>query len=110
MTPIEIYTTILAICGAIITVSSAVTVIIKAIKAAKAPEDAQNDRLTKLEERMARYDELFANDNKRLNTIEEGNRVTQKAILALLKHGIDGNQVAAMQKAEEELQGFLIDK
>lgn len=110
MTPIEIYTTILAICGAIITVSSAVTVIIKAVKAAKAPEDAQNDRLTKLEERMARYDELFASDNKRLNTIEEGNRVTQKAILALLKHGIDGNQVAAMQKAEEELQGFLIDK
>ncbi|MBR1855342.1 MAG: hypothetical protein IJ794_19745 [Lachnospiraceae bacterium] len=110
MTPTEIYTAILAVCGAIITVSSAVTIIIKAVRAAKAPEDAQNDRLTKLEARMARYDELFANDNKRLNTIEEGNRVTQKAILALLKHGIDGNQVAAMQKAEEELQGFLIDK
>ncbi|MBR1855438.1 MAG: hypothetical protein IJ794_20225 [Lachnospiraceae bacterium] len=110
MTPFEIYTAILAICGAIITVSSAVTVIIKAFKAAKAPEDAQNDRLTKLEERVAKHDELFSNDNKRLTTIEEGNRVTQKAILALLKHGIDGNQVAAMQKAEGELQEFLIDK
>ncbi len=38
MSPVEVYTTILAVCGAIITVSSAATVIIKAIKAAKAPE------------------------------------------------------------------------
>ena len=110
MTPYQIYAAILVICAAIITIGNAASIIIRAAKAVKVPEDRQNDRLTKLEERMARYDELFASDNKRLNTIEEGNRVTQKAILALLKHGIDGNQVAAMQKAEEELQGFLIDK
>lgn len=110
MTPFEIYTAILAICGAIITVSSAITVIIKAVKAAKAPENQQNDRLTKLEERVARHDELFAKDNKRLTAIEEGNRVVQKALLALLEHWIDGSNIDAIKKAKEELQSFLIDK
>lgn len=106
----EIYTLLLALCGAIITVSSAATIIFKAFKAARAPEDAQNDRLTKLEERVARHDELFAKDNKRLTAIEEGNRVVQKALLALLEHWIDGSNIDAIKKAKEELQSFLIDK
>ena len=107
---IEVYTVFVAACGAIITVSGAVDVIIKTAKAVKAPNTEQNERLTSVEDRLARHDELFGKDNKRLTMIEEGNRVTQKAILALLKHGIDGNQIPAMQKAEEELQRFLIDK
>ena len=110
MTPEQIYTMFITACGAIITVSGAITVIVKAVKAARAPEDAQNDRLTKLEARMARYDELFAKDNKRLNTIEEGNRVTQKAILALMKHAINGNDIDSLKQAEKKLEEYLVDK
>jgi len=110
VTPDQIYSMFITACGAIITVSGALAVIFRAVKAAKAPNDLQNERLTKLEERVARHDELFAKDNKRLTAIEEGNRVVQKALLALLEHWIDGSNIDAIKKAKEELQSFLIDK
>ena len=56
------------------------------------------------------YDEFFRNDKARLDAIEEGNRVTQKALLALLSHGIDGNDVDSMRQAKGELEEYLIKK
>lgn len=106
----QFYSIIITICGALMTVSGAVTVIVSIIKKAKEPNDKQNERLTNIETRLAKHDELLDNDNKRLVSIEEGNRVTQKALLALLAHGIDGNEIEAMRSAKDELQRFLISK
>ena len=53
---------------------------------------------------------LSVNDKKRLEEMEQGNKVTQRAILALLSHGIDGNDIEAMKAAKKELQDFLIGK
>lgn len=110
MTPYQIYSMFITGCGAIITVSGALAVIFRAFKAAKAPNDLQNERLTKLEERVAKHDELLGNDNKRLTAIEEGNRVTQRALLAILAHAIDGNDIEALRDAKKELERFLIAK
>ena len=49
-------------------------------------------------------------DNNRLESIEEGNRATQRALLALLDHGIDGNNIKQMQDAKETLQNHLINR
>lgn len=109
-TPGMLLAGILALCGGIITVSGAVTVICKAFRAARKPETDQNQRITDLEKRVARHDELFRKDKLRLDAIEEGNRVTQQALLALLSHGIDGNEVAGMKAAKEKLEQFLINR
>lgn len=109
-TPAEFWQAILAICAAVSVISVAVGHVIKVINAAKAPGQKTQERITALENKSERYDEFFRKDKERLDTIEEGNRVTQKAILALLSHGIDGNDVEGMKKAKEELQQFLIDK
>jgi hypothetical protein len=109
ITPIQICEGFLYICGGITCVIVAFTNIHKVFKAANAPNDIQNDRLDILEKTIKRHDELFQNDNKRLIGLEDGNRVTQRAILALLAHGIDGNEIDAMKKAKEDLQQYLID-
>ena len=109
-TPQQLIDTILAICGAIVAVSAAVGVIAVLVKKAKSPNQKQNDRLDKLEERLDKHDELLGNDHMRLQNIENGNRVTQRALLALLRHGIDGNDIDSMKKAESELQQYLIEK
>lgn len=101
---------LMILAGAITTVGTAAEKVAKAVKAAKAPNDAQNDRLTELETRMEKVEQKLDNDKKHLDNIDAGNRVTQLALLALLDHGIDGNNIDQMQHAKEELQQHLINR
>ena len=95
--------TILAIVSAFILIATAVEKIAKAVKAAKAPNDLQNERLAALEAWRKEVD-------RKLIVDDDGNRVTQRALLALLDHGIDGNNIEQMQHAKEELQDHLINR
>ena len=61
-------------------------------------------------ERLARVEARAQSNTHRLDAIEEGSRVTQRAILALLSHGIDGNDIDAMKAAKKELQEYLIER
>lgn len=97
-----------AVCGGFTCVVVAISHGAKIVKAAKAPEAKQNERITTLENRCNRFDEFFGKDKRRLDHIEDGNRVTQRAILALLRHGIDGNDIDALKSAETELHDFLL--
>lgn len=101
---------ILAVAGAVNTLGSAAEKIAKAWRAAKAPNDTQDERLAALEHHMKEVDEYLAMDKRRLDTMDEGNRVTQRALLALLAHGIDGNNVEQMEKAKSALEEHLINR
>ena len=105
-----VWTLILAFASAVVLISNAIEKIIKAVKSAKAPSVEQNERLDALEEWKKEVDRKLIIDNNRLQTISNDNRVTQRALLALLDHGIDGNNIKQMQDAKEELQNSLISK
>lgn len=106
----QVFELILWVCGAIVSVSAAVTVIAKVIQKAKAPEKTQNERISNLEKRVDVIDQHLDSDNKRLKKLEEGNRVTQQAILALLSHALNGNDLDSLQKAKNRLEDYLIGK
>ena len=101
-TPASLFAGILAVCAGISCIAAAIGWVIKVIKV--------DERLTALEKTIEEYKQFFANDKDRLDAIEEGNRVTQRAILALLSHGIDGNDIDSMRAAKKELQEYLIDR
>ena len=101
---------ILAAAAGITTIAAAWTWVAKAIKHMKSPNDTQNARLTELEKRVARHDELFTNDKRRIEAIEDGTRVTQQALLALLDHGIVGNNLDQMEAAKRDLERYLIER
>lgn len=101
---------ILLICSAIITICSAITAVVAVGKLVKAPRENLDSRLSEIERKLAKHDELLDKDKMKIDTIEEGNRVTQKALLALLAHGIDGNSIDAMADARDELQKYLINR
>ena len=101
---------IIAFAGGFTAICVAIGWIIKIVKAAKAPTEALEARIAALEGTVKAYEDYFANDKRRLDVLEEGNRVTQKAILALLSHGIDGNDVEGLKAAKSELQQYLIDR
>lgn len=110
ITPAEIIKIVLAVCGAITAVGAAITVLAKAWSAIKAPGKKLDERLTAVEKTLEKHDGYLSSDQERLEAIEQGNKVTQRALLALLRHGIDGNDVESMRKAEAELNDYLIER
>lgn len=110
ITPGAIFALVLAGASAFVLIAQAVGTIVKAVKAARAPNVKQDERLEKLEAWRAEVDRKLMNDNAHLANIDSDNRVTQRALLALLDHGIDGNNIQQMQHAKEELQDHLINR
>lgn len=109
-TPTEIWTAVLAFASAVVLLSNAAEKIAKAVHTAKAPNQALNERMDEFYTWRTGVDQKLDADKKRLDGIDSGNRVTQLALLALLDHGIDGNNIEQMQHAKEELQNHLINR
>lgn len=101
---------ILAVAGAVTTVGGAVVMIAKAVRAVKAPNLHQDERLNNAESEIKEIKAFLAQDKKRLDVLDDGNRVTQRALLALLGHGLDGNNQKQMLEAKEGLERYLINR
>lgn len=101
---------ILAVAGAISTLGGAANWLVKLVQVLKAPNAEQDKRISDLEKHMEEVDGYLARDKERLDNIDGDTRVTQRALLALLAHGIDGNHQKQMEEAKEELELHLIKK
>ena len=55
-------------------------------------------------------DAALADYNKRIEVLEEGNRVICRALIAMLSHEINGNSVDKLTKALADLNDYLIDR
>lgn len=110
ITPDKLWALLLSVAAAVVLLANASEKIVRIINAVKAPNKQQNERLDEVEEHMREIDGYLNLDKKRLDDIEEGNRVTQRALLALLDHGIDGNNTSQMQKAKAALEEHLISR
>jgi hypothetical protein len=100
----------LTLCAGVSCVAAAANWVMKGLHAADKPRQTQNERLKRLEETTAQHAEDLAHDRRRLMEIEEGDRVTQQAILALLGHSINGEAMDELKAARLELQKYLIER
>lgn len=105
--PIQV---LLYICTAILTVGNAGLVIATIVGKAKAPNKAQNERISQLELRMDKVEYHVDNDNNRIKSTEEGNKVTQKALLALMSHALNDKDDSKLLEAKDELERYLINR
>lgn len=94
----------------ILTVSSVVTVLYAFARFMAKPNRSQNERLDTLESQVKRLENMLGNDDQRLKEMEDGNRITQQALLALMSHAINGNDVDRLKSAKDELERYLIRK
>lgn len=101
--------TILAAASAIVLLSNAVEKIIKAVKAAKAPEQRQNDEIKEIKKRLDNVEKELSRDEKHLKDVRECNHVITKGVLALLDHGINGNNIDQMKDARHDVETYLIN-
>ena len=84
--------------------------IISIKKKVKEPEEQQDNKLKELEDRVCKVERKLSDDHNHLTAIDDSNRITQRALLALLSHGIDGNNLEQMQASQKEITNHLINR
>lgn len=77
--------------------------VVKTIKEWRKPHDD-------LEEWRRDVDTKLRNDNDRLKSMEDGNKVICRGILALLSHEINGNSTEKLKASQTEMTNYLIDR
>ena len=97
--------TILTIFQLIISFGTVCTLLYAFVKFSRQPQQNQNDRIRALEDRVTMLETKQNDVYSHLESIDEGNKATQRALLALLGHAINGDDVEEVKKA----QGMLLD-
>lgn len=105
----QLWLIILAASSALVLLSSAAEKIAIAVRAVRAPEQKQSEDIRRLKADVADIKDKLAKDNARLDAADTANHVTQEALLALLEHGLNGNNVEQMTSAKSKLQNYLIN-
>lgn len=114
LTPWEI---VVLVCGLVLglatvinTLGSAFEKVAKARKALRAPNDEQDRRIAIMEKDIENIKTFLDSDKKRLEALEKGTGVWMRGMLALLGHGLDGNNQKEMESARKELEEYLINR
>lgn len=94
----------------IVLVASVATLAVTVAKTAQKPNATQNERLDALEAWRAEVDSRLEVGNRHFDSIDQGNRVTQEALLALMSHAINGNDIEKLREAKAKLENYLIEK
>ena len=117
MDPVQVGNDVVWIAGVIMAIWGVLGIIQKITEMLRKPEKDQNQRIMILEEQIkelkaehGKFLEFFANDKAKIESINEGNSVMQKALLALLSNAIDGNNINEMKEARNHLQEYLIER
>lgn len=88
------------------------------VKEMKKPTTDLEARIVKIENKMEleykalfqEYEIRFKNDLTRLDEIENSNKLTQKALVELMRHAVDGNNTEKLKKVAEELNDYILNK
>lgn len=113
------------VCAALTAIS---VLALKIINKVRAPEKAQDERIERLEkenktlfealeaEKLERKEDIKSLNDRlrsgddRFNDQNTAIRIILKSLQALLKYSLNGDDVGALNKAEEELNNYLVDK
>lgn len=99
-----------AVAGAVILVRNVFAALLDLIKWWKTPNATQDKRIEALEKTTAELQREAKAIHDRLDRNDDGMTIMYKSLLALLGHGIDGNNVDEMRSAKAEIQNYLIKK
>jgi hypothetical protein len=99
---------LLAFGASIITIGGAGAVIIGLIKWFKKPDQTRDEKVKEHEETLKKHTELLERDHRRLQALEEGNKIMMQSMLALMSHSIDGNHIEDLKQARDDLQKYII--
>jgi len=108
---------IVSVCGLITAVAGVCAIWFKILTWAKKPNTEQNKRIAdnrkeieEIKKTLKEHESLFSKDKQMISSIQEENHLVMESLFALLQHGIDGNNIEPMRKAQKNIQDYLINK
>lgn len=110
VTPMEIWQSILLICGGIITIGGAVAVVKRWIGRIKRPSVEIKTEVNNVEAMLEQHTQYFKNDKVAIDELKRGQSIMYRSHLALISHAIDGNNTEQLKEVKEDLQEFLIQR
>ena len=84
--------------------------IMGAIKTAREEKKRKEQPVITLEDKVDDHTKKLAKDHERLNALEDSNRIIMRALMAIMSHEINGNDIGKLQSSFEEIQKFLIER
>lgn len=113
----DMLTMMLSVCGALVSISAAIAVVVKFNNFLKKPNKDQDARIDKLEGRLKTvegrcdtFDKQLEGVKKHLNSLDESINMLLRAEFAQLGHNLNGDNVEQMQRAFDDIQEFLFKR
>lgn len=101
---------VLAICGGISVLGGAFAYIAKALGWIRKPEQEQNLKLQDHETRIKKLENKSENDFKEIEELKKQNYLLLTAMLATIKHQIDGNDVESLKECSDSIEKYVKDR
>jgi len=103
-------TLILACCGGISVIGAAAVYIGKAVGWIRKPEHRQDEILQDHEKRITTLESKTDKDYVSIQGLQEEMAMVLKAVVAIMKHEINGNDTESLKKVQREIEDYLISK
>ena len=84
--------------------------IMNAVKNYREEKSRKDKPVSSLEAKVNDHEERLGRDDRRINDLEESNRIIMRALMAMLSHEINGNSDEKLRASYDEIQQFLIDR
>ena len=84
--------------------------IMNAVKNYREEKSRKDKPVSSLEAKVNDHNERLGRDDRRINDLEESNRIIMRALMAMLSHEINGNSDEKLRASYDEIQQFLIDR
>jgi len=105
------------LCGILVSIWAVVGIVRQIIDATKKPERAVNGKIAQIEGDIAflkdEDEKIFRcldNDKARLDGLAQGTALTQSALIELMNHAINGDNVEGLKAARDNLNNYLVKR
>ena len=106
----DVISLFLTFCGGVSIIGAAAVYIAKAIGWIKRPETKQNEILQDHEKRICELEAKADNDYEDIKTLQKEVKMVLKAVVEIMKHEVDGNHTASLQKVQKDIEDYLLEK
>lgn len=100
----------MVICGWIITVGGAGTVIVKVYKGLRKPKDSVDNRLTIIENDVKDIKGKLQSDYDSINHNRNDMNLLMRSVFSLIENKITGNNIEGLKKTRDDLIEALTEK
>ena len=105
----QFITGFMSVVGGISVILGTANLLVDTWNRAHKPSRKQDEMIAKHTNELSDVNKKLSMDEARLDAQEESNRLIMKSIMALLSHGINGNNIDQMKEALDSLQTHLIN-